>query len=163
MSFFFRYFSILRQKPLFFHQLFPLSLIIILAIKENALLQKIILVFKWAEYETCASKYESVMIACHLLEICQRWVGYEYESMNEKCVIAMNHCSFFCYTMHLIHEFRYRCYMFDYMIRINSLKIIHRQIPEDHCSDSESDSLPDAKKYQDHMNCELLKDHSLYQ
>ena len=53
--------------------------------------------------------------------------------------------------------------MLDYMIRINSLKIIRRQIPEDHCSGSESDPLPDAEKYKDHLNCEILKDHSLYQ
>ena len=53
--------------------------------------------------------------------------------------------------------------MFDYMIRINSLKIIRRQIPEDYCSGNKSDPLLDAEKYQDHMNCELLKDQSLYQ
>jgi len=53
--------------------------------------------------------------------------------------------------------------MFDYMIRINSLKIICRQIPEEHCSGSESDPLPDTEKYQDHMNFQLLTDHSLYQ
>ena len=75
----------------------------------------------------------------------------------------MNHCSFFCNTMHLIHEFRYRCYIFYYNIHINSLKIIRRQIPGDHCSGTESDPFLDTEKYQDHMDFELLKDHSLYQ
>ena len=53
--------------------------------------------------------------------------------------------------------------MFDYMICINSLKIIRRQIAKDHHSGAESDPLPDAEKYQDHMNFELWKDHSLNQ
>ena len=53
--------------------------------------------------------------------------------------------------------------MFNYMIRINSLKIIRRQIPGDHCSAAESDTLPDTEKYQDHMNFEFLTEHILYQ